>query len=366
MLDIWRKYAEVLVNYSVGVKKNQVVIIRTMDIAQPLVKRVYEEVLKVGAYPLLRITLDGITDSYYKYATDEQLDYIDDFTKLEYEKADAFVSIGAPHNLKNLVLVPPARLARRSKATKDLMKIFLDRAANKDLSWVGCDFPTNALAQEAKMSLDDYSDFLFNACHLYEDDPVAKWKEIHNTQQKIIDKINGTNKIRVVGQETDITLSVEGRKWINCAGNNNFPDGEIFTSPVENSANGHIYFDMPAIYRGSESENIRLEFLNGKVVKATAQKGEEFFLSMIDQDNGARFLGEFAIGTNENIQQITGNILFDEKIGGSIHMALGASYPETGGNNESGLHWDLIKNMKAGGQIFADDKLIYENGKFLI
>lgn len=365
-MDIWTKYAKVLVDYSTAVKKDQVVLIRSMDLAQPLVKRVYEEVLKKGAYPLVRVTLDGINESYYKYATDEQLDFVDDFTRMEYEKADVFISIGAPYNLKNLVQVNPDKLARRSKATKELMTKFMQRAAKKELEWVGCDFPTNALAQEAKMSLDEYQDFLFDACYLYDDDPVAKWKEIHDIQEEIIKKITGTKEIKVFGEETDLTLSVDGRKWINCCGLNNFPDGEIFTSPVEDSANGVVYFDMPAIYRGSEAEKIRLEFKDGKVVKATAEKGQEFFLKMINQDEGASYLGEFAIGTNERIQKITGNILFDEKIGGSIHMALGASYPETGGKNESGLHWDLIKNMKNGGQLFADGKLIYENGKFVV
>lgn len=365
-MDIWTKYAKVLVEYSTNIQKGQTVIIRSTPTAQPLVKKVYEEVLKLGAYPLVRISLDGLTEAYYKYSSDEQLDYVDEFTKAEYEKANAFISIGAPFNLKSLVNVPPEKLARRSKATKDLMTTFLKRAADKKLSWVGCDYPTNALAQEAKMSLDEYQDFLFNACYLYDESPIDKWKEIKASQDKIIEKINGTKTIHVVGEETDLTLSVDGRKWINCCGENNFPDGEIFTSPVENSANGTVYFDMPAIFRGSEADKIRLEFKDGKVVKATAEKGEEFFLNMINQDEGARYLGEFAIGTNNKIQKITGNILFDEKIGGSIHMALGSSYPETGGKNESGLHWDLIKNMKNGGKLFFDDKLVYENGAFII
>ena len=365
-MDMWKKYAKVLVEYSTSIQKDQVVIIRSTDIAQPLVKKVYEEVLKKGAYPLLRITLDGIMESYYKYASEEQLQYIDQFTKLEYEKINAVISIGAPYNTKSLVNTPPEKMAMRSKANKDLMTMFLDRASKKELSWVGCDYPTNALAQEAKMSLDEYTDFLFNACYLYEENPVAKWKEMAKMQDEIIDKISGTKEIKLVGEETDLTLSVEGRKWINCSGLNNFPDGEIFTSPVEDSANGIVFFDMPAIYRGSEADKIRLEFKNGKVIKATAEKGEHFFTKMINQDDGARYLGEFAIGTNDKIQQITGNILFDEKIGGSIHMALGASYPETGGKNQSGLHWDLIKNMKNGGQIYADAKLIYDNGKFVI
>jgi aminopeptidase len=366
MMNIWTKYAKVLVEYCTSVQPGQIVIIKAMDHASPLVAKVYEEVLKKGAHPVTRIGIDGLINSYYKYAGEEQLDYVDPITELEYEKADVFITIGAPYNLKSLVNTPPERIARRSKATKPLMNLYLKRAAEKDLSWVYCNFPTNALAQEAKMSLEEYSEFLFDACCLHEDDPVSKWLQVRETQDTIIEKIKNTDRIRVIGPETDLTLSVKGRKWINCCGENNFPDGEIFTSPVENSIHGHIYFDMPAIYHGSEAEKIRLEFVDGKVVNASAEKGQDFFYQMIDQDEGARYVGEFAIGTNPKIQKITGNILFDEKIGGSIHMALGASYPETGGKNESGLHWDLIKDMKMGGQIFADDQLIYENGKFKI
>jgi aminopeptidase len=242
----------------------------------------------------------------------------------------------------------------------------LQRAAEGKLDWVICDFPTNALAQEGKMSLYDYEQFLFKSCYLHLDDPVAKWIEIGEQQEKLANYLTNTSKIRIKGDRTDITFSTAGRKWINCCGHNNFPDGEVFTSPAENSAEGGIYFDFPAIYRGNEAQGIYLELKEGKVILAKAEKGEEFFLNMINQDEGARFVGEIAVGTNEMIQEVTGNILFDEKIGGSIHMALGSSYLETGGKNQSGLHWDLIKNMKDGGKIFADDKLIYENGKFLI
>ena len=203
------------------------------------------------------------------------------------------------------------------------------------------------------------------------DDPVAKLKELDEKQTKWANYLNGVKKLRIVGEKTDITFGVEGRKWISCSGLNNYPDGEVFTSPVENDVNGEIYFDFPQIYRGNEAQGVHLWIENGKVVKAKADKGEDFLNAMLDMDEGSRGIGEIAIGTNDRIQEVTGNILFDEKIGGSIHMAVGASYPEAGGKNVSGLHWDLIKNMKdasgeAGGKIFADDILIYENGKFLI
>ncbi|MFH0702753.1 MAG: aminopeptidase [bacterium] len=363
--NIWKKYAKVLVEYSTNIKKNDIVIIRGEAQAQPLILAVYEEVLEKGAHPLVRIILDGLTESYYKFATDEQFDFIDPFTKFEYEKIDKIITIGAPYNTKNLTKINPTKLARRSKATRILSDNLLQRSAKGCLSWVICDFPTNALAQEAKMSLSDYEEFLLKACYLHLDDPVAKWKEIRKKQEKFVKYLNNIQKIHIIGEKTDLTMLTKDRKWVNCAGSNNFPDGEIFTSPLEDSANGEIYFDFPAIYRGNESNGICLKFENGKVIHASAEKGEEFLLKMIDQDEGARLIGEIAIGTNDMIQDITGNILFDEKIGGSIHLALGASYPETGGKNQSGLHWDIIKSMKSG-KIYADDILIYEDGKFLI
>ncbi len=365
-MNIWQKYAKVLVEYSTGVKKDDLVIISSDVQAQPLILAVYEEVLKKGAHPEIKLGLEGQKEIYFKNASDEQLKYISPLVELEYDKADKFIVIGAPYNTKNLAKIMPERLAKRSASTERLSSKMLKRAAEGSLSWVICDYPTNALAQEAKMSIFDYEEFLLNACYLHLDDPVAKWREIGEKQQKLADRLTRIKKLRIVGEKTDLTLSTEGRKWINCCGSNNFPDGEVFTSPVEDSAEGEIYFDFPAVYRGNEAQGIHLKFEKGKVISATAEKGEEFLLKMIGMDEGAGFLGEVAFGTNEMIREVTGNILFDEKIGGSIHLALGSSYPETGGKNKSGLHWDIIKNMKESSRAYADDKLIYENGKFLI
>lgn len=367
MNNIWEKYAKVLVEYSVDVQSGDLTIIRSESYeAQPLVKEIYKQVLLKGGNPIVRCSVEGIQETYIKHASEEQLDYIDPITKLEYETATKFISIGAPLNVKNMAKADSKKMARRSKATKNLSEILLNRAAEGSLKWVIADFPTNALAQEAKMSLDEYTEFLITSCYLHLDDPVSKWKEIGEEQQKMADYLTGTSKLRVVGEKTDITFSTVGRTWKNCCGHCNFPDGEIYTSPVEDSANGEIYFDFPAIYRGNESHKIHLKLENGKVVEAHAEKGEEFFLNMLHMDEGSSFVGEIAIGTNDMIQDVTGNILFDEKIGGSIHMALGSSYPETGGKNVSGLHWDIIKNMKNGSEIYADDKLIYKDGKFVI
>lgn len=367
MNKLWEKYAGVLVDYSTKVKKGDLVVIRaTSHEAQPLVKEIYKQVLLKGANPVVRTVMSGLAETFIKYANDEQLDYVDPMTEVEYEKADVLISIGAPLNTKSMAKADSKKMAKRSAATRELSSKMLKRSAEGTLRWVIADFPTNALAQEAKMSLEEYTEFLINACYLHLDNPVAKWEEIDKEQQRLADYLNKTTKLHIIGEETDITFDTTGRKWLNCSGQCNFPDGEIYTSPVEDSANGTIYFDFPQIYRGNESQGVKVRLENGKVVEASAKKGEEYFLNMIDMDEGSRFVGEIAIGTNCMIQEITGNILFDEKIGGAIHMALGASYPEAGGKNVSGLHWDLIKNMKNGSEIYADDVLIYKDGKFVI
>lgn len=367
MNKLCEKYAKVLVDYSTKVKKGDLVVIRATSCeAQPLVKEIYKQVLLKGANPVVKTVMDGLSETFIKYADDEQLAYIDPMTETEYEKADVLISIGAPTNTKSMAKADSKKMAKRSAATRELSNKMLKRSAEGKLKWVIADFPTNALAQEARMSLDEYTEFLINACYLNLEDPVSKWKEIDKEQQRLADYLNKTTKLRIVGEDTDITFDTTGRKWLNCSGQCNFPDGEIYTSPVEDSANGTIYFDFPQIYRGNEAHKVRVRLENGKVVEASAEKGEDYFLDMINMDEGSRFVGEIAIGTNTMIQEITGNILFDEKIGGAIHMALGASYPEAGGKNVSGLHWDLIKNMKNGSEVYADDVLIYKDGKFVI
>ena len=364
---IWDKYAEVLVDYSTNVQKDDLVQIRATSIyAKDLVKAIYKRVIQKGAHPILRTSFEDFSDIFIKYANDEQLDYIDPIIKLEYETVNKFISIGAPMNTKNMARADLSKLAKRSKASQGLSKTLMDRTAKGEASWVIADVPTHALAQEAKMSFDEYSEFLFKSCYLDLDNPVAKLRELDEKQTKWANYLNNVKKVRIVGEKTDITFGVEGRKWISFSGVNNYPDGEVFTSPVENDINGEIYFDFPQNYRGNSATKVHLWIENGKIVKFDAATGKDYLEAMFNMDEGSKGIGEIAIGTNEEIQEVTGNILFDEKIGGSIHMAVGASYPETGGKNVSGLHWDMIKNMKNGGQIYADDKLIYENGKFII
>ena len=367
MDNLWEKYAKVLVDYSVKVKKGELTVIRTDSYqSQPLVKEIYKQVLLRGGHPVVKTAMEGLDEVFVKNATDEQLEYTDPMTELEYETAKNMISIGAPFNVKNMARMDSQKLAKRSSARKHLVEKMLKRSAEGDLNWVIADFPTQALAQEANMSLEDYTEFLIKACWLHLDNPIEKWQEINEKQSKIAEYLNSKSKIHITGDKTDITFNVAGRIWKSCAGDCNFPDGEVYTSPIEDSANGQIYFDFPQIYRGNEAQKVLLTLENGKIIKAEAEKGEDFLNNMLNMDEGARFVGEIAIGTNDMIQDVTGNILFDEKIGGSIHMAAGASYPDTGGKNVSGLHWDLIKNMKNGGKIYADDVLIYDSGKFLI
>ena len=367
MNNFYQKYADVLVNYSTKVKKNDLVIIKTQSyLAEPLIKEIYRAVLKNGAHPVVRCSFESLSEIFIKNADDNQLNYIDEMSKIEFEKADKIISIGAPLNVKSMANANSDKMAKRSKATRELSQTMLKRSEKGELNWVIADFPTQALSQEAKMSLDEYEEFLINSCYLDLENPVQKWIEIGQEQKRIISKLNGTKKLHITGEKTDITFGVENRLWISCDGINNFPDGEIFTSPVEDSAEGEIYFDFPAIYRGNQADKIHLKLKEGRVIEASAQTGEDFLNSMLNMDEGSRLVGEIAIGTNERIKNVTGNILFDEKIGGSVHMALGASYPETGGKNVSGLHWDIIKNMKNNSCIYADDKLIYKDGKFVI
>lgn len=364
---IWDKYAQVLVDYSVDVQKGELVMITAQSFeAKDLVKAIYKRVLEKGAHPIVKTALGDLGEVFLKYASDEQLDYIDPIAKMEYETVDKFISLGAPLNTKNMARADLTKLSRRGKATKQLSEVLMKRSAEGTAKWVIADVPTNALAQEAKMSLDEYSEFLFKSCYLDLDNPVDKLKELDEKQTRWANYLNNVKKIHITGEKTDITFNVEGRKWISCSGLNNYPDGEVFTSPVEDGINGEIYFDYPQNYRGNSAHGVHLWIENGLVVKAEAERGEEFLHAMINMDEGSHGIGEIAIGTNDEIQEITGNILFDEKIGGAIHMAVGASYPETGGKNVSGLHWDMIKNMKNGGKIYADGKLIYENGKMII
>ncbi len=360
------KMAKVLVNYCCDTKKGDLFLVNGTELAKPLIVEVYKEALRKGAHPYVKVLFDGLREAFLKEAKEFQLKFVSPLTKYEIKNVDCVVGIMAPSNTKELSNIDPKRQALQQKAQSKIQETFLRRAAEGKLRWVGTMFPNHASAQDANMSLSEYEDFVYKGCFLDKKDPVAEWRKLSKWQAKIVRFLNRKKEIHIVAKDTDIKFDVAGRKWINCDGKNNFPDGEVFTGPVEDSAEGHIRFSYPAVYRGREVEDVYLEFEKGKLVKAKAARGLEFLNSMINMDKGARYVGELAIGTNYGIKKFTKNILFDEKIGGTCHMALGAAYPETGSKNISALHWDMVCDLRKGGKIYADGKLFYRNGKFLI
>ncbi len=360
------KLADVLVNYSVAVRPGDKVLVQGDTLAEPLLKAVYARVLQAGGHPLMLVSLPGTDELFFRYASDEQLQHVPEPLKLVIETYDVRISIRGAENTKSLSNVDPTKMVLHNQAQTELMKTFMQRSASGELRWTVTLFPTNAYAQDAEMSLSEYEDFVYGACLPDMDDPVGYWRRFSAWQQKIVDWLKGKERIHVVGPETDLRLSIAGRTFVNCDGQANMPDGEVFTGPVEDSVEGYVYFSYPAIYRGREVTGVRLWFEGGRVVRASAEKNEDFLLQMLDTDAGSRYLGEFAIGTNKGITRFTRQILFDEKINGSFHMALGAGYPETGSQNESAIHWDMICDLRDGGEIRVDGELLYKNGQFVI
>jgi aminopeptidase len=306
------KLAELLVNHSVAVKKGDRVAIQGESLAEPLLKAIYVKVLQAGGNPYLMSSPTGIDELFYRYASDEQLKHVPPPAKLIMETYDVRISIGGEGNTKELNSIDPARLVMFQQGRQDIMQTFLNRAARGELRWTYALFPTNAYAQDAEMGMEEYEDFVYQACLGDVNDPVGYWKRFSAWQQKIVDWLKGRKQIHITAPETDLRLSVEGRTFINCDGHENMPDGEVFTGPVEESLNGQVYFSYPTIYNGHEVTGVRLWFKGGKVVKATAAKNEDFLLKTLDTDEGARRVGEFAFGTNQGITRFTRQILFDD------------------------------------------------------
>ena len=360
------KLAQVLVNYSVAIRPKDRVAIMGSPAAEPLFEAVVVEILKAGGYPLSIVQLPGIGELTFRHASDDQLQHIPEPMKVVFETYDAAISLMSSVNTKAMTNVPPEKLVLASQAQQEIMKTMLQRSARGEFRWVGTLYPTHAYAQDAEMGLSEYEDFVYSACLPDFDDPVGYWEQVSNRQQRIVDWLIGKDEVRVEGKDVDLKMKITGRTFMNCNGKRNMPDGEIFTGPVEDSMEGHVRFSYPTTYQGRKLEGVHLWFENGRVVKATADKGEDFLAKTIDIDDGARFVGEFAIGTNKGITRATGNTLYDEKINGSFHMALGAGMPETGSENQSAIHWDMICDLIDGGRIWVDDELIYENGDFVI
>ncbi|NLP10782.1 aminopeptidase [bacterium] len=358
------KWARVLVRYSLDLQPGQSLLIRSVPEAKELVLAVYREALLAGAYPYIRCDLPGQLEILFRTATDDQLANLHALERLEIGYVDAALRIDAPANTRELTGVNPKRSQIVRKSRGMILDIVLQRVARKELKRCLTDYPANALAQEAEMGLGEYRDFVFKACKLDESDPAAAWKNESVEQHEIARRFQGKDKVSLKGPNIDLTLSIKGRPFVVCDGKVNFPDGEIYTSPLENSANGWVRFSYPAIYYGRQVDNVELWFENGKVVREKAAQGQDFLTGMLDTDEGARRLGELGIGTNYGIKRFTKNMLFDEKMGGTIHLALGHGLPESGGVNVSALHWDMLCDMSQG-EIFVDGELIYKNGRFI-
>jgi len=360
------KLAELLVRYSTAVKPGDKVLIQGASNAAPLLSAIYVAILKSGGYPFMNVSLPGIEEALYRHASDDQLAFLPPPLLMAIETFDASITVLSHENTRALSQIDPARIARYRQGRRPYMDIFMKRAAEGALKWVVTLFPTNAYAQDAEMSLHDFEDFVYRACLADESDPVLYWQKFSVWQEKLCRWLQGKKRVRLLAPGTDLTLSIENRRFISCDGRHNMPDGEVFTGPVEKSVEGFVTFSYPAIYEGREVSGIRLAFEGGRVVEAKAEKNEAFLQEIIATDEGASYVGEFALGTNTNITHFTREILFDEKIGGTFHLALGAGYPETGSMNRSAIHWDLICDLRPGGEVWVDDTIIVKEGRFIL
>jgi aminopeptidase len=358
--------ARILVGYSTKVREGETVVVDGESAGEPLLAAVYEEVLRAGANPILNMAIDGQAAIYYKHASEAQIDWVSPVAEWTVENADVRISIGASTNPRELSGVPPERQQRRSQAMGGLMARAMDRSAEGSFRWVYSLFPTAAYAAEAEMSLADYEDFYYRACLATDGDPLSAWKKASDQTHRLAEWIEGREEVHVTGPDTDIRLGIAGRTFIPCDGEHNMPDGEFFTGPVEDSVEGEVTFHLPAVVGGREVSGVRLRFDAGKVVDARAERGEEFLLKLLDTDEGARRLGELGIGTNYGIDRGTREVLLDEKIGGTVHMAVGRSYPQSGGVNESAVHTDLVCDLRQGGKITVDGEDLQVDGRFVV
>lgn len=365
------KLAQVLVHYSLEVKKGDKVLLNSELGGLALVEALYRELIRAGALVKTNLIISALDEIFMKEASEEQLSWTSPFAMHEVSIADKRIRIIAPDNTRAMSQVDPKRQAIHSKASAPIMSLFMERSAKGELKWQVTLAPTQASAQEAEMGFFDYEDFVFRAGYLDESDPIATLRRLELAQDRLIDFLKNKRELHFkTGQGTDLRVNVEGMRWLNACGKRNFPDGEVFTGPnlkaSDGGINGVVHFTYPAIWHGTVVENVKLTFEKGRVVNARASKNESFLKTILAQDPGASTLGEIAIGTNYRIKKFTQNILFDEKIGGTFHAALGAGYPETGNSNQSALHWDMICDLREGGTIHADGELLSSSGKFQI
>ncbi|MFX1436020.1 MAG: aminopeptidase [Promethearchaeota archaeon] len=366
--DFYTSLAKLAINYTVNVKKGDRVFIGGPVLAEELFQAMYVETIKAGGHPLLFSVIEGVQELKYKYASEEQLLYVDPIQKQIMNDFDAYIIIVGDYNTRKMSLVDPKLItkAQSSPGNREIMDILTKRMATKELKYLALPFPCNSLAQEANMDLFSYFNFIERALFLDKEDPVKNWLEVEKNQEKICQYLNKVDKIQILGEDTDLVMSVKGRIWLNDCGHLNLPAGEVYSAPIENSVNGKIRFTYPGIFQGKEIENIFLEFKDGKVINSAADKGEDLLKELLKIEN-ADILGEVAIGTNYGITKFTKNMLFDEKLGGTIHCALGSGIEDAGSKNYCGIHWDILKDMTLpGSKLLADGKVIYEEGKWKI
>jgi len=359
------RLADVVVDYSAAVKAGDLVVLEATPLAAPLVRETYRRILAAGGHPEVRMAVDGVAEALLDEGNEAQLGWVSPARVEQIERADVRIVFESEYNTRSLSDADPAKQAIVQRARKRLGDRLFERYASGELRWLVTLWPTQAAAQEAGMSLAEYEDFVFRAGFLDRDDPAGAWRDFGERLDGLAEWLGKTRELRVVAEDTDLRLGVEGRTWVASSGRENFPDGEIFTGPVETSVEGEIAFSFPAAFGGRVIEGVRLRFEGGEVVEASAKRGGEFLDEMLALDEGARRVGEFAFGLNESITEFTLNTLFDEKIGGTAHLALGKSYPETGGLNTSALHWDLVTDLRTGSEVFADGELVYRDGRFL-
>ncbi len=358
--------ADILVNYSLKVEKGDRVAIMGSTLAEPLILELERCILRSGGHPESFIRLPGSDYVRFSESSDEQLEYTSPVFRLMIEEYEGLIQLRSSANTRALTNIPAERQGIRAKSMTEIMKRYHERSASGDLRWVVSMFPTQALAQEAELSLCEFEDFVYRATYADLADPVKAWRQIHDDQQRLVEWLKGKKEVVITGVDVDLKLSIQDREFINSDGKFNMPSGEIYTSPVEDSVQGWIRFSYPAIQAGTEVNGVKLTFEGGEVVKASAEKNEAFLKEMLSVDDGAKRLGEFAIGTNVGIDRFIGTMLFDEKIGGTIHLALGNGFPEIGGENTSAIHWDMLCDMKDGGKIVIDGELFYDSGEFKI
>lgn len=358
------RLAEIILHYSVNIQPGDWVLINTNLAALPLTNEVSRQIWAAGGRTSLHFESDALNEIFLSTATDETLSWLSPIEQALFEQVNIILYLDAAEDTRVLAGASPERMRLYQRGRGMLRQIRSRRAQSEGLRWVYTQFPCNALAQEAGMGLEAYQDFAYRALHVDQPDPVKSWQAIQKCQQTWVDWLKDRQQVILRGPNIDLQLSIAGRKFINGSGQENLPDGEIFTGPVETSANGWVRFSYPAIFNGRSVEGVELRFENGKVVSAQAARDEAFLLSMLESDAGACFIGEFAIGTNYAIRDFTHNILYDEKIGGTIHLALGNGYPETGSLNRSSIHWDLICDMRRESEIVVDGDRLCRNGEF--